>query len=364
MKQWVRKLIEQFEIEKSPGAEGSTPLEISEDKATLLFILDLYHKHLIDVDTHPVRKVRETLDRFGKEIANPERASADRALFDLRQWFSSYRIDETTYIQNTFDDFKRIVWDFADQLSSEMTDEKASDDEVKASLDGLREAVESNSIEALRSKSKEFIHFYIDRHEKKSERRQKRLTQVRRSLGSVKKQLMEANQSMRTDHLTGALNRRSFDERLKNQWRMFSLEKKPVSLIILDIDHFKKINDSHGHDLGDFVLKECVQMLQTSFHREQDAVCRIGGEEFAIILPGLKAEEANVFAEAALQRIRKEVIISGDVQIRFTVSMGIAQLADGEAWDQWLKRADTALYNSKNTGRNRVTISSSLVAAA
>ena len=105
-------------------------------------------------------------------------------------------------------------------------------------------------------------------------------------------------------------------------------------------------------------------MLQTSFHREQDAVCRIGGEEFAVILPGLKAEEANVFAEAALQRIRKEVIITGDVQIRFTVSMGIAQLADGEAWDQWLKRADTALYNSKNTGRNRVTISSSLVAAA
>lgn len=366
MKQWMKKLIEQFELDGTakPGASNAQVADMSEEKATLLYILDLYNKHLIDIDTHPVRKVRETLDRFAKGLMTADEEQTHTIMFELRQWFASYRIDEATYVQNTFDDFKRLIWDFADQLSEDVNEERSNERAVTSSLEALREAVESNSIEALRSKSREFINFYIEHQSKKDENRQKRISKVRRNLDSVKKQLIEANQSLHLDHLTSAFNRRSFDERLKNQWRLYGLEKTPCSLIILDIDHFKKVNDNYGHDIGDFVLKECVRLLQGCFNKSTDFVARIGGEEFAIILPATEIPEAVLRAENALDVVRREVFVQGGSQIRFTVSMGIAQLQEGESFDQWLKRADTALYQSKNSGRNRLTVAAPAIAAA
>lgn len=365
MKQWVKKLIEQFEVDgDGPGAARAGSPVLSEEKATLVYILDLYNKHLVDFDAHPVRKVREKLDEFAKGLMQADQKETDRLLFELRQWFASYRLDEATYIQNTFDDFKRIIWDFADQLSDEVKEEKAQDKLVTTSLEALREAVESNSIDALRSKSREFISFYIEHQSKKDERRHKRMHTVRRTLDSVKKQLVEANQSLSVDHLTQAFNRRSFDERLKNQWRLFGVDKAPCTLVILDIDHFKKVNDTYGHDIGDFVLKECVRLLQQSFNHPDHFVSRIGGEEFAVILPNTEIPEAVRQCEQALENVRKEVFVQGGAQIRFTVSMGLAALAEGESWDQWMKRADTALYQSKNSGRNRLTVAAPLAAAA
>ncbi|MBK9323476.1 MAG: GGDEF domain-containing protein [Bdellovibrionaceae bacterium] len=357
MKQWVKKLVEQLEWSDTTNSHSDTPsVDISEDRATLLYILDSYNKHLIEVDKQPLRKVRDTLDGFAKALVSPDHKHSEKLLFNLRQYFSSYRLDEYTYIQNTFDDFKRIIWDFAEQLSEEVAYEKAKEIEASNNLDQLREAVETNSIEALRSKSREFIDFYIKYQAQKNERRVKRLSSMKKNLNVVKKQLMEANHTMRVDHLTEAYNRKSFDEQMRMQQQMSVIAQTPVSLITLDIDFFKKINDSYGHDIGDFILKECVVLLKEVFHREEDFVARIGGEEFAVILPNCPLEHALVRAEEALAKIRNEVFVQDKLEIKFTVSMGIAQLLQNETTEQWLKRADSALYLSKQTGRNKYTV--------
>ncbi len=355
MKQWVKKLLEQFEIPSQESQAGPS-IEISEEKATLLHLIDTYNKHLIEIDSQPVRRVRETLDEFAKGLAHPDPEMVAKTLFRFRQFFSSYRIDEYTYVQNTFDDFKNIIWDFADQLGEDMRFEQSKDFEVKQHLDQLREAVESNSIDVLRNRSREFIDSYIELQSNKDEHRSRRMEAVQKNLSTVKKQLMDANKSMREDHLTGAYNRKSFDEQMKKYLSMRQFAPNSVTMIALDIDFFKKINDTYGHDVGDFILKECVKLLKSVFHRETDFLARIGGEEFVVLLPDYKIEHAVVKAEEAMARIRKEVFIHGEHQIRFTVSMGIAQLLDQETADQWLKRADTALYNSKQTGRNKFTI--------
>jgi diguanylate cyclase (GGDEF)-like protein len=357
LKQWVKKLVEQLDWNDTNAPGAPQPhADMTEERATLLYIIDTYNKHLFEVDKHPLRRVRETLDGFVKGLVNPDQKTTEKLLFNVRQFFSSYRLDEYSYIQNTFDDFKRIIWDFAEQLSEDIQYEQMKDAEASQSLDQLREAVEANSIEALRSKSREFIDFYIKYQSQKDDRRTKRITSMKKNLSSVKKQLMEANHSMRVDHLTAAYNRKSFDEQMKKHQQMSVISQTPVSIITLDIDFFKKINDAYGHDIGDFVLKECVVLLKEVFHREDDFVARIGGEEFAVILPNFTYEHAIVRAEEAMAKIRKEVFVQDKLEIKFTVSMGIAQLLQNETVDHWLKRADTALYTSKQTGRNKYTV--------
>lgn len=356
MKQWVKKLVDQLEWSDSNPEETHSNIEMTEDRATLLYIIDTYSKHLFEVDKQPLRRVRDTLDTFVKGLVNTDSKSSEKVLFQLRQFFSSYRIDEYSYIQNTFDDFKRIIWDFAEQLSDDIQYEQAKDAEAKQSLEQLREAVDANSIDALRSKSREFIDFYIKYQSQKEDRRTKRMSSMKKNLSSVKKQLLEANNNMRVDHLTSAFNRKSFDEQMKKYMQMSVISQTPVTLLTLDIDFFKKINDAYGHDIGDFVLKECVKMLKEVFHREDDFVARIGGEEFAVILPSFTYEHAMVKAEEALNKIRKEVFVHGELTIQFTVSMGIAQWLQNETLDQWVKRADTALYTSKQSGRNKYTV--------
>lgn len=362
MKQWMKKLLEQFEISEDQklGTPDLKNLPLSEERATLLHVIDVLSKHLIETETHTLRRTRESLDEIARQIANPDQALAEKSLFRFRQFFATHRIDEYAYVQKTFDDFKNIIWDFADQLGEDLRFEKKYDLAVKHHLESLREAVDSNSIEGLRNTSREFIDAYMELQNVKDKHRSHRFENFQNQFSNLKKQLQAAKKSLEEDHLTGAFNRRSFDEQLKNILRMKSLQAPGVvanfTLVCFDIDHFKKINDTYGHDVGDFILKEFVKILQSIFHREADFVARIGGEEFIAILPDYKAEHAVIKAEELMSRVHKEIFVHGEHKIQFTVSMGIAQLSENETAEQWLKRADVALYSSKQTGRNKYTV--------
>jgi diguanylate cyclase len=358
LRQWVKKLVDQLELDwgSTPSSHSNGKMEISEELATILFLIDAYNKNLFEIEHHPVRRTRDSLDAFAKGLVDPDREKVEKTLFRLRQFISSYRLDEYTYIQKTFEDFKNIIWDFADQLGEELHVERAQDMELKSHLIGLREAVEANSIQQLRAKSREFIDTYVENQTRKEERRTRRVESIQKNLHTVKKQLMEANMTARLDHLTGIHNRKSFDEQLRKYHSLAQLSENPVSLIILDIDHFKKVNDNYGHDVGDFVIKECVRLTHEIFCREIDFLARIGGEEFAIVLPDYQVEHCMKKAEELLAHIRKAVIIQSNMQIHFTISLGIAQLLPHENIETWVKRADSALYESKNSGRNRFTV--------
>lgn len=360
MKKWVEKLIEQFDFDWSAqggNRQRGTPPTLDEDRATILFMLDTFNKHLIEIEGHPVRKTRETLDEFAKELISPsDPDNEERLLFRLRQFFSSYRIDETSYFQKTFEEFRTIIWDFIDQLAEDIGQEQREDNEVKQSLDELKEAVESNSIEVLKSQSRKFIDCYVEKQFKKDKRRSMRMKSIQKNLKAVKRQLNDAVDAAQTDHLTGAYNRKAFDEQIHQSYRLAPASNQDLCLILVDIDHFKKINDSYGHPIGDFVLKELVRILKSHFSAEGELVARVGGEEFAILLNGCDARIALRKSEDFLNKVRAEIFVQENHQIRFTVSVGISELGQGEDLASWTKRADLALYHSKNTGRNRATV--------
>ena len=153
------------------------------------------------------------------------------------------------------------------------------------------------------------------------------------------------------DHLTGAYNRRAFDAALRQAMLQAEQAGQPLALLLLDIDHFKAVNDRHGHDLGDRVLQSMARRLGNSL-RSSDLLARWGGEEFAILLPGTPLSGAQVFAERLRSRVAERPLQG----LSITVSIGISGFRPGEGSDALLGRADSALYRAKRGGRDSVVI--------
>ncbi|WP_374980323.1 diguanylate cyclase [Pseudomonas solani] len=153
-----------------------------------------------------------------------------------------------------------------------------------------------------------------------------------------------------TDALTGVFNRRHFQERLDAEIARALRSEGPFSLVMLDIDHFKLVNDQHGHEAGDRVLKQLCQRIGQRLRRI-DVLCRLGGEEFIVLCPETNLEQARSLAEALLQGMRRDEVAGvGHV----TASFGCACWRDGETADALLRRVDTAAYSAKQGGRDQV----------
>lgn len=156
-----------------------------------------------------------------------------------------------------------------------------------------------------------------------------------------------------TDGLTGMNNRRYSDDALKEYLAEFERIGRPIGLVILDLDHFKSVNDTHGHDTGDEVLRAVSKCLR-DFTRYHDVAARLGGEEFAVVAPNLDLEMLNKLAERIRRAIAALTIQSGNVSLRVTASAGLAVWDRKESAEEFFKRADRNLYRAKREGRNRV----------
>lgn len=158
------------------------------------------------------------------------------------------------------------------------------------------------------------------------------------------------------DSLTGLYNRRYLDETLEREVSRARREGNPLSLVMLDIDHFKRVNDSYGHQVGDEVLRKLATTLLADI-RAEDVACRYGGEEFLILLPNMPLETAMMRAEAWRSAVEGLSIALGNFQITFTISLGVAAYPEhGKTPDDLTRWADQALYRAKNDGRNQVSV--------
>ncbi|NVN90308.1 MAG: diguanylate cyclase [Desulfuromonadales bacterium] len=173
----------------------------------------------------------------------------------------------------------------------------------------------------------------------------------------------EAEAQARTDYLTGMFNRRHFIERAENETVRAFRYPRPLSLMMIDIDHFKKINDTWGHDMGDEVLRKVSYLIRNAV-RDVDIVGRMGGEEFAIMLVETGLEQAMHVAQRLCATIAETTIVSQTgIRMQVTISLGVTGLHDRDInFAGLLKEADMALYGAKQSGRNRVVGSGSVLA--
>ena len=176
---------------------------------------------------------------------------------------------------------------------------------------------------------------------------------AREELEEKQTQLLHLNEQLQrlanTDELTQLANRRNFEEELEYQLAMQKRQANRTGLMLLDIDHFKKINDMYGHGCGDDVLCKVGKILR-ELMREIDTAARVGGEEFAILLPGV--DEQGL--QAAAERVRKKIEASRWRHGKVTMSIGVTMLTSGDSRESVLQRVDRALYQAKSAGRNCV----------
>jgi two-component system cell cycle response regulator len=156
-----------------------------------------------------------------------------------------------------------------------------------------------------------------------------------------------------TDGLTGMQNRRYFDDALREYLTEFRRIQKPIGLMVLDLDHFKQVNDTHGHDVGDEVLRSVASTLR-DMTRYHDVVARLGGEEFAVVAPNMSEDQLFKLAERIRKAIAAGTVQAGGAKLRITTSVGLAVWDGKETGEDFYRRADKQLYQAKRQGRNRV----------
>lgn len=169
------------------------------------------------------------------------------------------------------------------------------------------------------------------------------------------KELEEQNRKLAiTDPLTGALNRRGFGERISVEYSAYTRYGTPLTMMILDLDNFKRINDRFGHQFGDEVLRHFSEVCQRLL-RESDIFCRLGGEEFAVVLRNTSIEKGLYVAERIREKVESEVVNHNNSELQYTVSIGISELKPADInFEDLMQRADDALYEAKALSKNRV----------
>ena len=179
---------------------------------------------------------------------------------------------------------------------------------------------------------------------------------MQEELEASKKELEEMNRRLyekaTKDALTGLFNRRKMTDLIEYEYDRSLRTQLPFSIIITDIDHFKNVNDTNGHDCGDQVLEEVAQVLK-SMTRKQDQVSRWGGEEFLLLLPDTDTDGALTLAEKIRKKIEQNSCFCGKTEVKITMTFGLSCFGEDKSDKKVIKEADLALYEGKNSGRNR-----------
>lgn len=192
----------------------------------------------------------------------------------------------------------------------------------------------------------------VDKILEANEKLQQRLEEAERKIQTQAEEIRAQQSEALTDSLTKLANRRAFDEALNKNMGSFNEQRKPFSLLIFDVDHFKKFNDTHGHQAGDEVLRSVGRTLMQTV-KSTDIPCRYGGEEFALVLPNTRIDSARIAAERVRKAIQGMDVQFEDKALKVTASVGVAEMMAGEDDIQIIRRADECVYAAKDAGRNQ-----------
>jgi len=295
----------------------------------------------------------EAIKAHFNELARHVEVADVESLKTLPDNVAAHRRRERHWVTKTMRDMAETVVGLITRLGRNVVLDRSSDSKVDAQLHRLRGAVEHDNPILVRKEVLSAVETISVALKERDERQRTEMAAVSRQLESLKAELSHTRKEMALDGLTRLYNRASLDEHLENVSSIAVLSGRDACLLMVDVDHFKAVNDTWGHQAGDAVLKALSDQLVKSFPRRSDFVGRYGGEEFAIVLGEDGTPTGSMLAQRFVERMRQVVVPWEGQEIRVTVSVGIAGFHGDETVKEWVARADKGLYEAKAAGRDR-----------
>jgi diguanylate cyclase (GGDEF)-like protein len=275
---------------------------------------------------------------------------------DLQQFFRSHRSDEQAAVIGRAEGMRGLISELTSGLRTAISDDNAKDAMVTREMAMLSALVESDSLDDIRAQLARTVDVVSQVVRDRQARYEAQLELMGERVHGLRADLVAMREKVNLDALTRLHNRGAFDDVLAKQIDFSFLSGQPMALIMLDLDKFKQINDTYGHPGGDLVLQTVANTLIRLFPRRSDFIARYGGEEFALILVDAEPDDLAALGERALEAVRAQSIDYLDNSLTVTCSIGIATCTPQDSAETLLRRADEALYQAKQTGRDRVVI--------
>lgn len=285
---------------------------------------------------------------------DPNAPVADRDWRGLVDFVQKRARRENDFVSGTVRDMRDAIYSLVESISKTSGVQGKNDAILRRRISALGAAVETGSIESLKREAVAVADAVTKAIEEQRQVAEAQNADLKARLESLGEQLEQTRKEGDTDALTRVANRRAFDIAIQRQLTIAGVVGRPLTLVMVDVDHFKSINDTHGHPGGDEVLRALADAMSRAFPRRSDLVARYGGEEFALLLPDTGEAEVAILADRLLNIVRSlRIRLASERTIAVTVSAGCAVALPNESAAELITRADRALYSSKRAGRNR-----------
>jgi diguanylate cyclase len=354
------------EADCSPSVSGihSLPSGVPEPDAdraldTLGAVLRALGSFAFDLEDMDAISIRESFERWAQHVliaaplSSSPGQSGRRDWAAVRQFALSHRKREVVFVQNTLGDLREVIWNFVAIVNRAAGEDKQHGLIARERLARLKVALKGNDIAALRREAADTAATMESALAEQTQRQTKLLADFATNIARLGEQLEGAKREAALDPMTRVPNRACLDEYLARSAELNTLLRRPASLLMIDVDEFKKINDGFGHPAGDAVIKAVADCLVRTFPRRTDLVARYGGDEFAVILREAGLKEARLLAQRLVEALRGLRVMHDGREIRVRCSVGVAECIPGERPESWVARADAALYQAKSAGRDR-----------
>lgn len=323
------------------GALGDHALPLpNQTQEEIRQAFDAWRRHLLVGAPHPT-----TQNFVGRDVVG------------ARRFAVQYREEEMQFHGKVGGTLRDALWQLVSQVSSSLAVGDSEDAKAEQQLAVLKNALAKGSVDELKQAARNTVDVISSSLAERRSRNDEQLTSLRTHISNMRTELEQTRSALQMDPLTKIYNRGAFDGHVVRVSALASLVAEPTALLMVDIDHFKKVNDSHGHQSGDLVLRQVADACVRTFPRQRDFVARYGGEELVIIAHDIDAGHLPTVAKRLLNAVRDipAASIAGE-PIDVTISIGAAILEEDDEPKTWIARADKALYRAKHGGRDRAVI--------
>jgi len=283
----------------------------------------------------------------------PASADGNREWARVRRFFADRRKAENEFVTERLHDYRGVVEDLVSGLRNIGERDHDTEISVKRSLNTIEDAVGTGVLPEIRKALTQTIRSVTDTFDEQRKAYERELDELNNRMSSLRQDLVAAREEMKRDALTDAYNRGAFDSAISQSLNMHFILNQPVTVMMIDIDKFKEVNDTFGHAAGDEVLRGIGEALARSFIRKSDLVARFGGDEFAVILNDTTAANCVGLLERFLKSVTEVRIPYASEDTRISCSVGYTEIHSNDTVKSLMHRADKALYQAKRNGRNQ-----------